>query len=299
MTPAGVLPDTIRFRDEDRAKDALTYRLGARRRLALTVILGIAGLAGALSGFARISITTVVMIVGVALTLNAVLTLLATGALSGVWWMRFAVAALDVALISTVVSVLKQDALIILYFLVIVPYSFDRGKSLGYFTAVASAIAFTTVRWLGLPDTAGTDARVWVAATAALLLVVASQVIPITSRLIARIRRTRRVIGDAEGGNLLVRADMRYGDELGLLQRSFNRMLETLGQLIGTVQSEADGVAHAADRLARATNTLSTNGCQVCLHGTQSDDTAPIAASPGGGGHPAHPPRSWCFRATP
>lgn len=112
MTPAGVLPDTIRFRDEDRAKDALTYRLGARHRLALTAILGVAGLAGALSGFARISIITVLVIVGVALALNALLTTLATGALSGVWWVRYAVAALDVALVSTVVSVLKRDSLI-------------------------------------------------------------------------------------------------------------------------------------------------------------------------------------------
>jgi methyl-accepting chemotaxis protein len=262
MTPAGIFPDTIQFRDEDRAKDALTYRLGARRRLALTIILGIAGLAGALSGFTRISITTVLVIVGVALALNAVLTVLATGVLSGVWWMRYAVAALDVALVSIVVAVLKQDSLVILYFLVIVPYSFDRGKALGYFTAAASAIAFATVRLLGLPEAAEAVTKVWIAVTAVLLLIVASQVIPITSRLIARIRRTRRVIGDAEGGNLLVRADVRYGDELGLLQRSFNRMLETLGQLIGAVQNEADGVAHAADRLAGATSTLSTNGAQ-------------------------------------
>jgi methyl-accepting chemotaxis protein len=262
MTSASVPSDTVQFRDEDRAKDALTYRLGARRRLALTAILGIAGLAGALSGVAPISIPTVLVIVGMALALNGLLTVLATGALSGVWWMRYAVAALDVALVSTVVAVLKQDSLIVLYFLVIVPYSFDRGKTLGYFTAVASALAFTVVRLLGLPEAAAPAVKIWVAATAALLLVVASQVIPITSRLIARIRRTRLVIGDAEGGNLLARADVRYGDELGLLQRSFNRMLETLGHLIGAVQSEADGVADAADRLAGATSTLSSNGVE-------------------------------------
>jgi methyl-accepting chemotaxis protein len=262
MTPASLFPHTTQFDDEDRAKDALTYRLGARRRLVLTIILGIAGLAGALSGFAPISIITVLAIAAAALVLNALLTVLATGILSGAWWMRYAVAALDVALVSTVVSVLKQDSLIILYFLVIVPYSFDRGRALGYFTAVASAFAFAAVRLLGLPETASPITKIWVAATTVLLLIVASQVIPITSRLIARIRRIRRVIGDAEGGNLLVRADIRYGDELGLLQRSFNRMLDSLGQLIGVVQNEADGVARAADRLAGATSTLSSNGAE-------------------------------------
>ncbi len=196
-----------------------------------------------------------------ALALNVLLTVLATAALSGVWWMRYAVAALDVAPVSTMIAVLKQDSPVILYFLVIVPCSFDRGKALGYFTAIASAIAFATVRLLGLPTTAETITKVWVATAGALLFVVASQVIPITSWLIARIRRMRQVIGDAEGGNLLVRADVRYGDKLGLLQRSFNRMLETLGQLIRTVQTEADGVAHAADRLASATSILSSKRC--------------------------------------
>ncbi len=252
--------DLLDLRDEDRAKDTLTFRLGARRRYQLTAILGVAGVAGTLAGLAPVSLATVFAIAVGALMLNFILTSLATGALSSVWWMRYAVAALDVALISTVVGVMRQDALGILYFLVIVPYSFDRGKSLGYFTAVASAVGFLIARLAFVAE--GPGGFLWPIVVAALLLIVASQVVPITSRLIARIRGTRDIIAEAERGNLLARADARYSDELGLLQRSFNRMLETLGHVIGAVQHEADEVLGLAEQLAAATGGLSAGGAE-------------------------------------
>lgn len=259
---AAAPPDQIDLRNEDRAKDTLTFRLGARRRYVLTAILGGAGLAAALAGVAPTSLTVVLLITATALILNALLTALATGVLSTVWWMRYAMATLDVALISAVVTVMKQDALAILYFLVIVPYSFDRGKALGYFTAFASAMGFLLARLPSIPEESGAAGYAWTALVAGLLLVVSSQLVPITSRLISRIRRTREVIAEAERGNLLARADTRYSDELGLLQRSFNRMLEALGQLIGTVQREADEVAGLAEQLAAATGTLSVSGTE-------------------------------------
>lgn len=247
---------------EDRAKDTITFRLGAKRRYVLTALLGGVGLAAALLGVVAVPVRTVLAIAGTAVGLNFVLTTLAIGTLSNVWWMRYAIAALDVALVSAVVAVLRQDVLIILYFLVILPYSFDRGKALGYFTAVLSAAAFLVVRLVTLAEGTSATTRGWTILAALLLLVVASQLVPITSRLIARIRRTREVMAEAEQGNLLVRADERYGDELGLLQRSFNRMLGATGQLIGTIQREADEVARLSERLAVASTTLSASGTE-------------------------------------
>jgi methyl-accepting chemotaxis protein len=245
--------------NEDRAKDVLTFRLGARRRYVLTAVLGGAGLVGTLTGVAPTSVATVLLISGIALVANATITALATRVHRAVWWTRYAVATLDVALVSAVVGVMAQDGLAILYFLVIVPYSFDRGKALGFFTATASAVAFAGVRLMSVP--AGADAaRWWVLVIALLLLVVASQVVPIASRLIRRIHHTRRVMAEAEHGNLLTRADARYADELGLFQHSFNHMLGSLGLLIGTVQREADEVAALAEQLASATGTLSASG---------------------------------------
>lgn len=255
-------PDAFDLQSEDRAKDTLTFRLGARRRYMLTGVLGVAGVAGALSGVAPVSLAVVLGILVAALLLNALLTALAIGPLSGRWWMRYAVATLDVALISAVVAAMSQNALVMLYFLVIVPYSFDRGRALGYFTASASALAFLVVRLPALPPGSRTTERAWVLIFAALLLVIASQLVPISSRLIARIRSTREVVARAESGNLLARVDTRSTDELGLLQQSFDRMLERLGQLIGTVQREADEVAGVAERLASATGTLSASGSE-------------------------------------
>ena len=262
MAPRSTSLDALDLRNEDRAKDTLTFRLGARRRYMLTGVLGIAGLVGAITGIAPVSLAVVLAITAAALLLNALLTALAIGPFAGVWWMRYTVATLDVALISAVVGTMRENALVMLYFLVIVPYSFDRGRALGYFTASASAIAFLLVRLPALPPASGTADRTWVVVFAALLLVIASQLVPISSRLIARIRATREVVARAESGNLLARVDTRSTDELGLLQQSFDRMLERLGQLIGTVQREADEVAGLAERLAVATGTLSESGSE-------------------------------------
>jgi methyl-accepting chemotaxis protein len=250
---------SAQFTSDERAKDVITFRLGARRRYVLTAILGTAGLAAAFAGIAPISVGRTLLIFAACIGVNALLTYLATGTLMNAWWMRYAVAALDVSLVSVVIGIMAQNSLALLYFAVIVPYSFDRGRSLGYFTAVTSALAFVLVR---LPLVHTSAEYPWVFVTAGAILMVATQLVPIASRLIGRIRETREVIAEVEGGNLLARAETRYTDELGLLQRSFNRMLGVLGQLISVVQREADEVAGLAEQLARATSTLSASGTE-------------------------------------
>jgi methyl-accepting chemotaxis protein len=74
--------------------------------------------------------------------------------------------------------------------------------------------------------------------------------------LIARIRRARSVMGEAEQGFLAVRAAAAEADELGFLERSFNRMLEEIGTTISSVQREADEVAAFAEELAAAAQQL-------------------------------------------
>ncbi|MEP6989768.1 MAG: HAMP domain-containing methyl-accepting chemotaxis protein [bacterium] len=248
--------------DEEHAKDFVTFRLGARRRYVLTVILGVAGLAAALTGFIPVSTKTVLVIVVSALTLNTAFTALATGPMSGRWWMRYLMALLDVAMVSVVIATVRRDALIILYFLVLIPYSFDRGRALGYFTAIASAVCFVAARLMTLPADAPGTAYVWSVAMAVLLIVVATQVVPIPTRLINRIRHTRVAMADAEQGNLRARVEGRHRDELGLLQLSFNRMLDAFGTLIGSVQREAEEVAALAEQLAGSTGMLAASGIQ-------------------------------------
>lgn len=248
--------------DEEREKDFTTFRLGARRRMWGILIVGIA-LFVAVATRAIPDVSRVIMgtIAVAAFVLNGVLTALATNPRTYRSWNRYIFAALDAALISSLVLVFGSHGLVALYFLAIIPYAFDRGERLGHFAAVASVIGFLAANWgHGLLRAGGAPPFAWSLITALLLAVVATQIVPIPARLIRRIRRTRDCITEAERGNMLARSETRYSDELGLLEQSFNRMLEELGHIIGTVQREADEVVALADGLASATQQLSQSG---------------------------------------
>src|SRR5258705_107944 len=78
----------------------------------------------------------------------------------------------------------------------------------------------------------------------------------IPATLIQRIRRARGVMGEADQGSLAVRAPAAEADELGFLEKSFNRMLEEIGATIASVQREADEVAAFSEQLAAAAEQL-------------------------------------------
>ena len=251
----------IASRAEDLEKDQITFRLGARRRLSATVILGAAALLASLLGALPILPALVLVVMFGAITVNFLLTRLSTRVDRHRWWYRYLFASLDVILISTVVMSLGNESLAALYFLVVVPYSFDRGRALGYYTSLLSAGAFLGSSWWYSFNSPPQPLRpMWTFAAAGLLLLISLQIVPIASKLIARIRETRDTMHDAESGNLLARADARYADELGFLQRSFNGMLEKLDQLLGTVKHESDDVASYAEQLAASSRGLSASG---------------------------------------
>ena len=250
--------------EEEREKDLVTFRLGARRRYWSTVFIGSALAVSVLGGLSRVPVPLMIALAVGAFSLNYVLTRLATSEATYRWWFRYVFATFDAALISTLNLVFGASQLVVVYFLAIVPYSFDRGKALGFYTSIASVIGFlmSSLGHRALnPET--TQSFGWTLLAAALLLVVAFQIVPIPARLIRRIRVTRESITAAEQGNLLVRAEARYRDELGFLERSFNRMLEEIGHIIGAVQREADVVATYAEQLAGATLQLNASGSQV------------------------------------
>src|SRR5213080_1283107 len=221
---------SYRFREnEEHEKDLVTFRLGARRRFRATAIIG----AGAIvAAFLHVSEAKPAIAIGVTLGImlvNFLLTRFTTRGETHRPWHRYAFATLDVFLVSTVVMSFGNEALAVLYFIIVVPYSFDRGRSLGQYTAILSCLAFFVSSWLFAVMNPGVAMRpLWTVAAGALLLVISWQIVPIASKLIRRIRDTREEMNDAELGNLTARAESRYADELGFLQRSFNRMLEQL-----------------------------------------------------------------------
>ncbi|MFL5574352.1 MAG: methyl-accepting chemotaxis protein [Gemmatimonadaceae bacterium] len=248
---------------EEREKDLVTFRQGAKRRYVSTLILGLTLVAAEQAGLAAVPAWAMVAMFFGSLIGNWALTAAATDPAIYRWWFRYVFAAFDATLISTLVLAFGNPGLVAVYFLAVIPYSFDRGRSLGYFTAAASAVGFLLASYgyqLLHPDALVSAG--WTLTIAGLLVIVAAQAVPIPSKLIRRIRATRQVMSEAEHGNLLVRADARYSDELGFLERSLNRMLGELGQLIGAVQHEAEEVAAYADRVAQATRALNETGTE-------------------------------------
>ena len=248
---------------EERDKDLVTFRQGSRRRMLSTLLIGAAMFVAERAGIARVPFAVMAAIAGGAIALNWAFTRIATSPGMYRWWHRYLFATLDAVLISTLVFVFGGTGLAVIYFMAIVPYSFDRGRAIGQYTALVSAAGFVLAAWLHhgwRPDDA--FSLPWVLVVATLMLIVSFQIIPIPSKLIRRIRSTREAISEAEHGNLMVRASARSSDELGFLERSFNLMLEELGQIIGAVQRESDEVAEYADQLATATGALSRSGTE-------------------------------------
>ncbi len=238
---------TLALFEEERAKDVATFRIAARRRFWSTIFIAGVLIAGMRLGLAEVSISAIIGMFCAAIGANWLLAIIGSRVDLYRWWLRHVFAVFDTMLISSVIYLFGSPVLVLLYVLAIVPYSFDRGPALGYVTTLASAIGFLIASW-GYAHARPADAAPWpqVLLAAALLLVVAQQVIQMPSRLITRIRRTRERMAQVERGDLHARADARHADELGFLERSYNRMLDDLTMLIETMQQESDELAAVA-----------------------------------------------------
>jgi methyl-accepting chemotaxis protein len=250
--------------EEERAKDLATFGVASRRRFWSTVFIAVVLVAGMQLGLAKVSLTWVAALFTGALTLNAILAAVGRSATLYRPWLKYLFALFDTALISGMVFLFGSPVLVLAYIIAIVPYSFDRGPALGYVTTVASVVGFLAASY-GFARMRPADAAPWpqVILAATLLLVVAQQVIQMPSRLIRRIRRTRERMAQVERGDLEARADARHADELGFLERSFNRMLDELVLLIETVQREADELAAVAAQVYGAANVLQHRAAEV------------------------------------
>jgi len=245
--------------DEELEKDLITFRLGHRRRLVSTLAIAFSFFCAKVFGALDVSYVIIVSVASIAILANWLLTRVALRIRK--WWFRYAFAAFDAALISTILYMYGSPGLVVIYFLAIVPYSFDRGRVLGYFTAVACAAGYVVAMLAARANhIASAQSIPWIAVDAVLLLLVSHQIVPIASKLISRVRETRECMAAAEQGDLTVRARSKYADELGFLQRSFNRMLDEIGQLIASVQHESDEVAAVAEQLAASAGEINVAG---------------------------------------
>lgn len=243
--------------DEERAKDLNTFRVAERRRTWSTILVASLLIIGVQIGITDVPVPLMIVMFLVAVTANWGLSAFALNEQRYRWWFRYLFAAFDTLLISLLIAIFGAPVLAILYLLAIVPYSFDRGRALGFVVLGCSEVGFAVASFAHaqmFPDSAPPIAQVILAAV--LLGIVSQQIVPIPTKLIRRLRRTRDRMALVEAGDLTARADAYYSDELGFLERSYNAMLDEVTRLIASVQTESDELAAVAAQLGGASTVL-------------------------------------------
>ncbi|PYP67609.1 MAG: hypothetical protein DMD36_14970, partial [Gemmatimonadetes bacterium] len=211
---------------EQRLKDLETITRGLGRRWWL-VGLGLAiGLAGRAFDLARPHPGTIVLIAGAALILNALLGIISERGWYR-WWLIYALALLDVVLAAVLVVWFGHGGFVVAFLIAVLPYTFDPGRTVGDLLVLAAALAYLGATQLHRVLYGGEPAFSPAPVLETVILVAVAMALKrIPTTLVERIRRARSVMGEAERGHLAVRAPAGASDELGFLEKSFNRMLD-------------------------------------------------------------------------
>jgi methyl-accepting chemotaxis protein len=241
---------------EQRLKDLETIARSLRRRWWL-VGLGLAlGITGWAFGAVRTRPGTMVLVGGGGLVLNALLGIINERGWYR-WWLIYGLALLDVLLVGVLVVWFGHGGFAVAFLIAVLPYAFDQGHTVGNFLVLTAALAYLGASYLHDALYGGAAGGLTATGLETVgLITVAWALKQIPATLIRRIREARDVMGEAEQGHLAVRAPAEESDELGFLEKSFNRMLGEIGGTISTVQREADEVAAFAEQLAASAEEL-------------------------------------------
>lgn len=241
---------------EQRLKDLETIARSLRRRWWLVGTGLTLGLIGWSVGAVRTRPGTMVLLAGGGLVLNALLGIINERGWYR-WWLIYVLALLDVVLVAVLIVWFGHGGFAVAFLIAVLPYAFDQGHTVGNFLVLTAALGYLGAvqahHALYGGEPALSTAPVLETVT---LMVVAMTLKEIPATLIQRIRRTRSVMGEAEQGLLAVRAAAQESDELGFLEKSFNKMIEEIGTTISSVQREADEVAALAEQLAASAEEL-------------------------------------------
>jgi methyl-accepting chemotaxis protein len=241
---------------QQRLKDEVGFRQSVRRRWWMIATGGFLLLLGRSTVDLPVSYRAIGgLVLGAAVVNGAIAAVLRSGWYR--WWHVYALALVDVVLVSTLVVAFGPGGMVAGFFLALLPYVFDQGRQVGDFLVLAASLAYLAAAsihqaWLGPGSVAIWDLPTRVYLETFLFIVVALALKRVPGQLMERIRLTRRIMVQAERGDLSVRAPAAVSDELGLLEASFNRMLEEIGKTISQVQLEADEVAAFAEVLTDA-----------------------------------------------
>jgi methyl-accepting chemotaxis protein len=241
---------------EERLKDLETFSRSHRRRWGLIGIGALLALVGRVAGSVAAPSGTIVLVSGGFAVANVLIGMLHERNWYR-WWLIYVLAMLDVSFVAVLVMWFGHGGLVAAFFIAVLPYAFEQARGVGGFLVLMAAGGYLAASYLHgalYPGASGLDTDAFIETVVFLLVALGLNRIPAT--LIERIRRTRSIMGEAEQGYLAVRAPAKESDELGFLEKSFNRMLEEIGKTISTVQREADEVAAFAEQLAASAEQL-------------------------------------------
>ncbi|MFI5206566.1 MAG: methyl-accepting chemotaxis protein [Gemmatimonadales bacterium] len=231
-------------------------------------LLAVLLVVGGMSGLAHPGVRLVAGAAAIGLAANGAIAAVARRARFA-WGAVQVAAALDLALVSFAAALTGWSGVLLLYLVVAAPYAAALGSRAGRTLAHASVVLALAARfahehWYApLRLASPLDLPVPVFLDAALLWLTALALLGAPAQLVARLRAMRGMMEEAEQGDLAVRAPGTAGDELGTLERSFNRMMDATAATIATVQHEADEVAAYADTLASSTQDLRRSSASV------------------------------------
>jgi methyl-accepting chemotaxis protein len=240
---------------EQRLKDLETIARSHRLRRVMVVVGFALGLVGWGLGAVKTPPTAMVLLAGGAAFVNELLGLINERGWYR-WWLVYALSLFDVLLVAVLIVWFGHGGFIAAFFVAVLPYAFDQGAAVGNFLVLTAALAYLGASFLhnALYDPRAGLTGAGLETVVFILVAMALKRIPAT--LIKRIRHARSVMGEAEKGYLAVRAPAGESDELGFLERSFNKMIEEIAGTISTVQREADEVAAFAEELAASAEEL-------------------------------------------
>ncbi len=236
---------------ERRVRDLDTLARAQGRRWILAAAVTLAGLLGTATGSAPVRAWTVVMAGGAVIALNA---------LGGIvierrWqrrWVVHAAALLDLAIAALPVAWFGPGGFAVGLLVVVLPYAADQGATSGTALAAAAGLVYTTAAAVHSAELGVVVPVARTAIEAAALVAAGLVLVHPAAGLRARIRRARGVMSDAEQGYLAARASEVGTDELGLLERGVNRMLEEIALTVAVVQRDADELGARTGGLASA-----------------------------------------------
>jgi methyl-accepting chemotaxis protein len=240
---------------EQRLKDLETISRTQRLRRWMVATGLLLGLVGWGFGAVKTRPATMVLVAGGAAFANELLGLINERGWYR-WWLVYALALFDVLLVAVLVVWFGHGGFIAAFFIAVLPYAFDQGHAVGDFLVLTAALAYLGASYVHSDLYAPAASLSGAGLETVVFILVAMALKRIPATLIARIRHARSVMGEAERGYLAVRAPAGESDELGFLERSFNRMLEEIAATISTVQREADEVAAFAEQLAASAEEL-------------------------------------------